>query len=90
MFIPKKTNIIDLSIHEFYVGYDKCGRDGPLFSNFNKKIVLFFRVTNWLSTVKNSEIAIINFPRKRYHFENTFLDHLSLLRARWATSFLHV
>jgi hypothetical protein len=43
----------------------------------NKEIVLFFRVTNWFLTVKNSAITIINFPRKRYHFENTFLDHLS-------------
>jgi hypothetical protein len=42
-----------------------------------KEIVLFFRVTNWFSTVKNLEITIFNFPRKRYHFENTFLDHLS-------------
>jgi hypothetical protein len=32
--------------------------------SINKKIVLVFRVTNWLSTVKNSEITIINFPKK--------------------------
>jgi hypothetical protein len=44
--------------------------------SINKEIVLFFRVSNWLSAVKNSEI-IINFPRKRYHLENTFLENLS-------------
>jgi hypothetical protein len=56
--------------------FSKTHIKSPLHS-INKEIVLFFRVTNWLSTVKNSEITIFNFPRKRYHFENTILAHLS-------------
>jgi hypothetical protein len=50
--------------------------------SINKEIVLLFKVTNWLSTVKNSEITMFNFPRKRHHFENTFLGHLSLCYGR--------
>jgi hypothetical protein len=39
----------------------------------NREIVLFFKVTNWLSTVKLSKIHILNFPRTKY-----FKIHLHL------------
>jgi uncharacterized protein with PIN domain len=40
--------------------------------SINKKIDLFFKVTNYLSTVKNSEITIINFREKRIILKTRF------------------